>query len=76
MTTVTQKQPEDRWQTIRGIWKDWRNFYRISGGLVFVLFGVSIGAVLFANDAGYPTNLYTEVLRLFQDLNNTKGVLE
>ena len=42
------------------IWKQYGDFYSISGGLVFVAIGIWIGSMLF-ND-GYGTNLYTEAM--------------
>lgn len=53
---------ENRWQEIRQIHTDNTLFYQIGGGLLLVLIGILIGAVLFSNDSGYGTNIYTEIL--------------
>ncbi|MCA9910920.1 MAG: hypothetical protein KC519_19830, partial [Anaerolineae bacterium] len=38
MTTMTAEQPEDRWQTIRNIWKQNQWLYVIAGFLLGMLF--------------------------------------
>jgi uncharacterized protein YjbI with pentapeptide repeats len=53
---------ETRWNDITSIWKQWRWSYELGGGMLLVLIGVWIGSLLFATDAGYGTNLYTEAL--------------
>ena len=49
---------------IREFHREYGWFYRLIGGLVLVLFGVWLGARLFAEDDGYQTNLYTELLSI------------
>jgi uncharacterized protein YjbI with pentapeptide repeats len=55
-TTLTREQE------IRAIHKEFGPFYQLSGGLLLVLIGVAIGALIFADDTGYGTNLYTEAI--------------
>jgi uncharacterized protein YjbI with pentapeptide repeats len=51
-----------REQEIREIWRDYKHFYRIIGGFALVSIGLWIGSILFSNDVGYGTNLFTEAL--------------
>ena len=55
---------QGRWDEIRKIQIESASAYRILGGLVLVGFGVWLGANLFAGDAGYGTNLYTEFISI------------
>lgn len=52
------------WQEIRTIHRDYKFFYQIGGGIVLVLLGIWIGSKLFGGDAGFATNIYTEVLSI------------
>ena len=56
------EQTLSRNEEIQQIHKDYIGFYQLGGGLFLVLIGVLIGAVIFANDSGYGTNIYTELL--------------
>ena len=47
---------------IRQIHRNYASFYPLFGGIVLVLIGITIGAVLFGDDSGYGTNLYTEAI--------------
>lgn len=40
------------------IWKQYGDFYPISGGIILVIIGIWLGSILFSD--GYGTNLYTE----------------
>lgn len=64
---MTTQDVDQRWQEIRGIHHEHKFFYQIGGGLLLVLIGVWIGTNLFApaEDTGYFTNVYTEVLSIF-----------
>ena len=57
---------QDRWTEIRKLHVDWKDAYRILGGVVLVGIGVVIGASWFANPQadGYTTNLYTEFISI------------
>lgn len=55
---------EDRWREIRLIHHENRYFYLVGGGLILVSIGIWIGALLFADDGGYFTNLYTEMISI------------
>ncbi len=56
-------ETNSREQEIRQIWKDYRFFYQVFGGLVLVGIGIAIGGVLFAADSfGYSMNVYMNVL--------------
>ncbi len=55
---------QSRWDEIRRIHFESATAYRILGGLVLVGIGVWLGANLFAGDAGYGTNLYTEFISI------------
>lgn len=46
------------------IWKDYRTFYQLVGGGIFVLIGILIGGAFFSGDEGYLTNLYTEFISI------------
>lgn len=59
---MDEHSPDDRWQEIQAIHKRHKFFYQFSGGILLVVFGVWIGSLLFAEDSGYTTNLYTELL--------------
>lgn len=61
---ATNKQPEDRWETVKQLWRDEKFVYQVLGGLMLVGIGVWIGSRLFDGDPGYATNLYTEVLSI------------
>ena len=50
----------NRTQETQHIHKIYADFYRISGGLAFVILGIWIGSLLFSD--GYATNVYTELL--------------
>ncbi|MCB9457574.1 MAG: hypothetical protein H6671_16430 [Anaerolineaceae bacterium] len=64
---MTTQDTDERWQEIRSIHHEYEFFYQIGGGLLLVLIGVWIGTNLFAlaEDTGYFTNVYTEVLSIF-----------
>jgi hypothetical protein len=51
-----------RRQELREIRQEYKSFYQLMGGLVLVLIGIWLGANIFADDAGYGTNLYTELI--------------
>ena len=53
---------DERQAEIREYHREFGWFYKLLGGLILVLFGVWIGSQLFADDSGYNTNLYTELL--------------
>lgn len=56
-------ETNSREQEIRQIWKDYRFFYQVFGGLVLVGIGIAIGAFIFAADSfGYSMNVYMNVL--------------
>lgn len=44
----------------KDIWKQYRDFYPISGGIILVIIGIWLGSILFSE--GYETNLYTEAM--------------
>jgi uncharacterized protein YjbI with pentapeptide repeats len=51
----------NRWTEIKQLWHDERFFYRVLFGALLVLFGIWLGAHIFASDAtSYGMNLYTE----------------
>lgn len=54
----------DRWTEIQSIHKRYRFQYQIMGGVALVGVGMLIGAAIFAQDGGYATNLYTEILSI------------
>lgn len=63
----TEAEPPTRQQEIDKIWKDYKFFYQVLGGLVLVGIGILIGAALFSspNDrSSYAVNLYTSVLSI------------
>lgn len=47
---------------LKRLWEDYQAIYRILAGVCLVLLGMYLGAVLFASDGGYFTNLYTEAI--------------
>lgn len=59
-------ETQDRWTEIRKLHVDWKDAYRILGGVVLVGIGVVIGAGWFANPQAdsYTTNLYTEFISI------------
>lgn len=59
MAQLTSREHE-----IVDLWRQYRFFYQILGGLLLVGLGVWIGSLLFSGDEGYSTNLYTEVLSI------------
>lgn len=54
----------DRWEEIQQLHHDNRTLYQVLGGITLVVFGLILGQILFGNDEGYPTNLFTEGLSL------------
>ncbi len=54
----------DRWDEIQILHQENRTLYQILGGVALIAGGVLLGAIMFSGDAGYPTNLFTEVLSL------------
>ncbi|MEQ8676925.1 MAG: pentapeptide repeat-containing protein [Aggregatilineales bacterium] len=58
MTEATLTRDEE----IRQIHREYTTFYQLGGGLLLVVIGVLIGALIFADDSGYGTNIYTEIL--------------
>jgi hypothetical protein len=61
---ATAVQAEDRWQTIRTIWRDEKFLYQLLGGAALVGLGVLVGAALIAGDEGFWMNGYTELLSI------------
>lgn len=62
---MTKQQPvPDRWEEIQQMHHDYRTLYQILGGIVLVVIGVIMGAIMFAEEGGYDTNLFTEALSL------------
>jgi uncharacterized protein YjbI with pentapeptide repeats len=60
-------QPINRNDEIKGIWKEYRFFYQVAGGLLLVGIGVFIGMIAFsapADRTGYLINLYTSILSI------------
>ncbi len=57
-------ETKDRWTEIRTIHHQHLFFYQILGGTVLVALGMLLGAAIFAQDDGYATNLYTEILSI------------
>ncbi|MEL6403873.1 MAG: pentapeptide repeat-containing protein [Chloroflexota bacterium] len=45
---------------VSNIYKEYSDFYKISGGLTLVIIGIWIGSLVFTD--GYATNVYTELL--------------
>ncbi len=54
----------ERQQEIRKLFKDYKWFYQVFGGGLLVLIGILVGSLLFVGDAGYGTNLYTELISI------------
>lgn len=48
----------------RKVWKDHKLFYAIAGRSIPFVVGVIVGGIVFSSDAGYATNLYTEILSI------------
>lgn len=55
---------EQRWQDIQQIHKDYNVIYRLAGAVTFIGFAVIIGKLIYPNDTGYGTNLYTEFISI------------
>ncbi len=54
----------DRWREIRKLHHDEKFIYQIMGGVALLAAGILLGAAIFAQDSGYATNLYTEILSI------------
>jgi uncharacterized protein YjbI with pentapeptide repeats len=54
----------DRWTEIRETHHENPFVYQIMGGAALVALGILLGAAIFAQDEGYATNLYTEILSI------------
>ena len=52
------------WARNRAVQKEYPVFYQIFGGAALVALGILLGAAIFAQDEGYATNLYTEILSI------------
>lgn len=54
----------ERWEEIQQLHRQNRVSYQILGGVTLVIGGLILGALLFRDDGGYATNLFTEALSL------------
>lgn len=54
----------DRQEELRKIRKEHIVFYEIFGGVILIGIGIYIGSILFSEDQGYITNLYTEFISI------------
>lgn len=61
---MTPNEQPDRWEEIQQLHHENRTLYQIMTGIVLIISGILIGAFLFREDGGYPTNLFTEGLSL------------
>jgi len=55
---------QSRWDETREIHKEYPAAYPIIGGVALVGLGIWIGSLIYANDSGYGTNLYTEFISI------------
>ena len=62
--TMSNDYTPNRWEEIQTLHTENRTLYQILGGVALIAGGVILGAIMFSGDAGYPTNLFTEILSL------------
>lgn len=53
-----------RWDEILGIHREYPAAYPFIGGVALVGLGIWIGSLIYVNDTGYGTNLYTEFISI------------
>lgn len=56
----------------RQIWQDYQAYYTLARRALPFIVGVIIGGFIFSSDAGYATNLYTEIMSILA----TVGILD
>jgi len=61
---MAQDYIPDRWEEVQQIHRENRTLYQILGGIALIALGIVIGGILFADDSGYNTNLFSEALSL------------
>lgn len=61
---MTIEGSKERWQEVREIHKEYKFFYQISGGAIFIVIGIIIGSYIFEDDEGYLINLFTDLLSI------------
>lgn len=62
--SIQRNEPQTRNEEIQDVWEQYSTLYKVIGGIFLVLVGIYIGGIIFAEDAGYATNLYTEAISI------------